>query len=103
MAENKKCYIACAGAWSRSGQRSSENIGADPCIAAGLPPPFKSLGEGVYLIVVTPRESEQFSGEFFKPACAARLSVPKTPSIGFAIASESEHDCWMIAIAFLFV
>ena len=31
------------------------------------------------------------------------LSVPKTPSIGFAIASESEHDCWIIAIAFLFV
>src|ERR1035437_6649891 len=32
-----------------------------------------------------------------------RLSVPKTPSIGFAIASESEHDCWMFAITFLFV
>jgi hypothetical protein len=32
-----------------------------------------------------------------------RLSVPKTPSIGFAIAGESEHDCWMFAIAFLFV
>jgi hypothetical protein len=31
------------------------------------------------------------------------VSVPKTPSIGFAIASESEHDCWMIATAFLFV
>jgi len=31
------------------------------------------------------------------------LSVPKTPSIGFAIAGESEHDCWMFAIAFLFV
>jgi hypothetical protein len=26
------------------------------------------------------------------------LSVPKTPSTGFAIASESEHDCWMFAI-----
>jgi len=24
-------------------------------------------------------------------------------SIGFAIARESEHDCWMFAIAFLFV
>jgi len=33
----------------------------------------------------------------------APLSVPKTPSIGFSIASESEHDCWMFAIAFLFV
>ena len=32
-----------------------------------------------------------------------RLSVPKTPSIGFAIAGESEHDCGMFAIAFLFV
>src|SRR5450631_4431935 len=32
-----------------------------------------------------------------------RLSVPKTPSIGFAIAGESEHNCWMFAIAFLFV
>ena len=32
-----------------------------------------------------------------------RLSVPKTPSIGFANAGESEHDCWMFAIAFLFV
>jgi hypothetical protein len=31
------------------------------------------------------------------------VSVPKTPFIGFAIASESEHDCWMFAIAFLFV
>jgi hypothetical protein len=31
------------------------------------------------------------------------LSVPKTPSIGFAIAGESEHDYWMFAIAFLFV
>jgi hypothetical protein len=31
------------------------------------------------------------------------LSVPKTPSIGFAIASESEHDCRVIATAFLFV
>src|SRR5476649_605541 len=31
------------------------------------------------------------------------LSVPKTPSIGFAIAGESEHDCWMFTIAFLFV
>ena len=31
------------------------------------------------------------------------LSLPKTPSIGFAIASESEHDCRMIGIAFLFV
>jgi hypothetical protein len=31
------------------------------------------------------------------------VSVPKTPSIGFAIANESEHDCWMIATAFLFV
>jgi hypothetical protein len=31
------------------------------------------------------------------------LSVPKTPSVGFAIAGESEHDCWMFAIAFLFV
>jgi hypothetical protein len=31
------------------------------------------------------------------------LSVPKTPSIGFAISGESEHDCWMFAIAFLFV
>src|ERR1039458_5533220 len=31
------------------------------------------------------------------------LSVPKTPPIGFAIAGESEHDCWMFAIAFLFV
>ena len=32
-----------------------------------------------------------------------RVSVPKTPSVGFAIAGESEHDCWMFAIAFLFV
>src|ERR1019366_8874380 len=31
------------------------------------------------------------------------LSVPKTPAIGFAIAGESEHDCWTFAIAFLFV
>ena len=31
------------------------------------------------------------------------LSVPKTPSIGFANPGESEHDCWMFAIAFLFV
>ncbi|MGB9400097.1 MAG: hypothetical protein WCB69_13040, partial [Pseudolabrys sp.] len=31
------------------------------------------------------------------------LSVPKTLSIGFANAGESEHDCWMFAIAFLFV
>jgi len=31
------------------------------------------------------------------------LSVPKTPSIGFAIASETEHDCRVIATAFLFV
>src|ERR1017187_4181464 len=31
------------------------------------------------------------------------LSVPKTPSIGLAIAGESEHDCWMFAFAFLFV
>jgi hypothetical protein len=31
------------------------------------------------------------------------LSVPKTPSIGFAITSESEHDCGMFAIAFLLV
>jgi hypothetical protein len=31
------------------------------------------------------------------------VSVPKTPSIGFAIANESEHDYWMFAIAFLFV
>lgn len=30
-------------------------------------------------------------------------SVPKNPSIGFAIASESKHDCWMFAIALLFV
>ena len=30
------------------------------------------------------------------------VSVPKTPSIRFAIASESEH-CWMFAIVFLFV
>jgi hypothetical protein len=34
---------------------------------------------------------------------ALRLSVPKTPSIGFANTGESEHDCWMFAIAFLFV
>jgi hypothetical protein len=33
----------------------------------------------------------------------APVSVPKTPSVGFAIAGESEHDCWMFAIAFLFV
>src|SRR5450759_3170328 len=32
-----------------------------------------------------------------------RLSVPKTPAIGFAIAGESAPDCWMFAIAFLFV
>jgi hypothetical protein len=32
-----------------------------------------------------------------------QLSVPKTPSVGFAIAGESEHDCWMFAIVFLFV
>ncbi len=32
-----------------------------------------------------------------------KLLVPKTPSIGFAIAGKSEHDCWMFAIAFLFV
>jgi hypothetical protein len=31
------------------------------------------------------------------------VSVPKTPSVGFAIAGESEHDCWTFAIAFLFV
>jgi hypothetical protein len=31
------------------------------------------------------------------------VSVPKTPSVGFPIAGESEHDCWMFAIAFLFV
>src|ERR1700680_3744342 len=31
------------------------------------------------------------------------LSLPKTPPIGFAISSESEHDCRMIAIVFLFV
>ena len=31
------------------------------------------------------------------------LSVPKTLSMGFSITSESEHDCWMFAIAFLFV
>src|SRR5665811_1514186 len=31
------------------------------------------------------------------------LSVPKTPSIGFAIAGESEHDCLMFVIAFLVV
>jgi hypothetical protein len=33
----------------------------------------------------------------------ARLSVPKTPSTGFANLGESEHDCWMFAIVFLFV
>ena len=31
------------------------------------------------------------------------MSVPKTPCIGFANPGESEHDCWMFAIAFLFV
>ena len=31
------------------------------------------------------------------------VSVPETLSIGFAIAGESEQDCWMFAIAFLFV
>jgi hypothetical protein len=31
------------------------------------------------------------------------LSLPKTPSVGVATVSESEHDCRMIAIAFLFV
>jgi hypothetical protein len=31
------------------------------------------------------------------------VSVPKTPCIGFASPGESEHDCWMFAIAFLFV
>src|SRR5450756_2181035 len=31
------------------------------------------------------------------------VSVPKTPSIGFANPGESEHDCRMFAIAFLFV
>jgi hypothetical protein len=31
------------------------------------------------------------------------VSDLKTPFIGFAIASESEHDCWMFAIAFLFI
>jgi hypothetical protein len=31
------------------------------------------------------------------------VSVPKTPSVRFAIAGESEHDFWMFAIAFLFV
>ena len=30
------------------------------------------------------------------------VSVPKTPSVGFANLGESEHDCWMFAIAFLF-
>jgi hypothetical protein len=34
---------------------------------------------------------------------AVALSVPKTPSIGFANLGESEHDCWMFAIALLFV
>ena len=38
-----------------------------------------------------------------KAAAPVVVSLPKTPSIGFAIASESEHDCGMIAIAFLFV
>ena len=33
---------------------------------------------------------------------AKHLAVPKTPSIGFAIAGESEHDYWMFAIAILF-
>src|ERR1700682_4798138 len=31
------------------------------------------------------------------------LSLPKTPSVGVATVSESEHDCRMIAIAFLFI
>jgi hypothetical protein len=35
--------------------------------------------------------------------CFGVVSVPKTPSIGFANTGESEHDCWMFAIAFLFV
>src|SRR5450759_3940964 len=34
---------------------------------------------------------------------AQLLSVQKTPAIGFAIAGESEHDCWMFTIVFLFV
>ena len=34
---------------------------------------------------------------------ADHLSVPKTPSVGFAIAGESEHDCWMFSAALLFV
>ena len=38
-----------------------------------------------------------------KAAAPVVVSLPKTPSMGFAIASESEHDCRMIAIAFLFV
>jgi len=47
-----------------------------------------------------PGQSRQFCD-----VCAesAFLSVPKTPSIWFTISGESEHDCWMFAIAFLFV
>src|SRR5215211_8833734 len=47
-----------------------------------------------------------WSGECAGDLGSIRLDipvVPKTPSIGFAMASESEHDCWMFAIAFLFV
>jgi hypothetical protein len=32
-------------------------------------------------------------------ATGLQVSVPKTPSIGFANPGESEHDCWMFAIA----
>src|SRR6266851_5098839 len=33
------------------------------------PPPGKSLGQGVDLVVVTPRESKKFGREVFKPGC----------------------------------
>src|ERR1019366_9203764 len=65
------------------------------------------------VIVVWSLESIAFTRHpFFAPKpraspgsglLALRLLVPKTPSIGFVNPGESEHDCWMFAIAFLFV
>src|SRR5476651_2711294 len=59
---------------------------------------------------MTSSTSVRKAGDTVSPSAVAvlrlissSLSVPKTPSIGFAIAGESEHDCWMFAIAFLFV
>src|ERR1700674_1909918 len=62
----------------RAGRSSGEYPAELHPVTPHVPTPGESLGQGIDLVVVTPRESEKFGCEIFQPRCALGKSARTT-------------------------